>query len=76
MSIDGFTYGAEWYADDEMIKNRMDWNGPFVEKLPNNMVHLGSVHPYPKQLQDRENFNKYYSHKPVKIKERQKIYGT
>lgn len=72
---DGYVYGSEWFADGQRIKNRMDWKGPYAEQLPNNMVHLGGAIPYAKQLQDRENFDNYYSHKPVQIKERRKIYG-
>ena len=72
---DGYVYGAEWFADDEMVKNRMNWNGPYVEKVGNNMVHLGGAIPYAKQLNNIDNFNSIYGNKPTKIKERQKIYG-
>lgn len=72
---DGYVYGANWYSDGQKVKDRMSWAGPYAERLPNNMVHLGGAIPYAKQLNDIGNFDNYYVHKPVKIKERQKIYG-
>lgn len=73
--VDGYTYGAEWFVDDQQVKDRMSWTGPFVEKLDNNIVHLGGAIPYAKQLNDRDNFEQMYSKKPVLIKGRSKIYG-
>ena len=73
---DGYVYGQEWYVDDELKKNRMDWTGPFVKNVGNNMMHLGGAIPYAKQLNTMDDFESHYSQKPIKIKERQKIYGT
>ena len=64
----GYTYGSKWYLDDEKIKDRMKWIGPFVKELPNNIVKLGGAIPYPKQINNIDNFDKVYGHKPIKIK--------
>jgi len=73
---DGYVYGEEWFVDEELKKDRMSWKGPFVESMGNNMVHLGGAIPYAKQLNNMDNFDSVYGNKPLKIKERQKIYGT
>jgi len=72
---DGYVYGAEWFVDEELRKNRMGWKGRFVENAGNNMVHIGGELPYAKQLNNLDNFDSFYGNKPMKIKERQKIYG-
>jgi hypothetical protein len=74
---DGYVYGAEWFADDKRVKNRMSWKGPYAEEVGNNMVHLGGAIPYQKQIHSMDStFNSIYGNKPLKIKERQKIHGT
>jgi len=67
-SSNGYVYGPQWYLDDKKIKDRTDWIGPFVEVLDNNMVKLGSTHPYPKQIHSIHEFDKVYGNKPIKIK--------
>lgn len=64
----GYTYGSKWYIEDKKVKDRTKWIGGYVEELPNNMVKLGSSHPYAKQLSNIDNFEKVYGHKPIKIK--------
>lgn len=66
--VSGYVYGPQWYLDDKKIKDRTDWIGPFVEVLDNNMVKLGSTHPYPKQINSIHEFDKVYGNKPIKIK--------
>ena len=64
----GYTYGSKWYIDDEKVKERTKGTGRYVEELPNNIVKLGSSHPYAKQINNIDNFDKVYGHKPIKIK--------
>ena len=70
----GYVYANDWYVDDKKIKDRSTWKGPFVEQLSNDMVRLGGAIPYSKQLRNRDSFDEVYSHKPIKIKSRSKIY--
>ena len=70
----GYVYANDWYVDDKKIKDRSSWKGPFVEKLPNDIVKLGGAIPYSKQLQNMDEFYEFYSHKPIQIKSRNKIY--
>ena len=70
----GYVYANEWYVDDEKIKDRSSWKGPFVEQLPNDMVKLGGAIPYSKQLANMNLFDEVYAHKPIKIKSRNKSY--
>ena len=70
----GYVYANDWYVDDEKIKDRSNWKGPFVEQLPNDMVKLGGAIPYSKQLRNIDSFDEVYSHKPIKIKSRNKSY--
>lgn len=73
---DGYVYGKEWYVDDKPVKNRMNWKGRYVEESGNNMIHYGGAIPYAKQINTMDDFDSLYSQKPIKIKERQKIYGN
>ena len=73
----GYVYGQEWYADDIKFKDRLDWKNGSVQPLSNNILKVGSSHPYPKQLTALQegNFNEMYGNKPLLIKNRKKIYG-
>lgn len=73
----GYVYANDWIIDDIKRKDRSKWIGPSVEQLQNNIVKLSSEHPYDKQLNNgkpTEDFEKIYSHKPVKIKSRNQSY--
>lgn len=70
----GFVYADEWFADDIKFKNRKNWTDGSYEALDNNMIKLGSQHPYEKQLKDEDSFNRYYKNKPIKIKDRKRNY--
>ena len=70
----GYVYANDWYVDDKKIKDRSSWKGPFVEQLPNDIVKLGGAIPSSKQLRNMDSFDEVYSHKPIKIKSRSKIY--
>ena len=72
----GYVYGQEWFIDEKINKNRMNWKSGFVEAAGNNMMHIGGSIPYNKQLHNLDTFDAIYGNKPIKIKERQKIYGT
>ena len=70
----GYVYAPKWFANDHVFKDREKWTDGSYELLNNNMVRLSSQHPYAKQLKDEDAFNRYYKHKPIKIKDRKRIY--
>ena len=74
LPTNGYAYGNTWEVDGKVVKDRSTWKGPKVELLENNIVKLGGAIPYHKQLNNLANFDEWYSSKPVKIKDRKKIY--
>ena len=70
----GYVYGNIWEVDGKVVKDRAKWKGPKVELLDNNIAKMSGEQPYHKQLANLDKFDSWYSSKPVKIKDRRKIY--
>tara|TARA_R110002020_G_scaffold46895_4_gene133624 strand:+ start:17 stop:667 length:651 start_codon:yes stop_codon:yes gene_type:complete len=74
----GYVYGAQWFVDDKLYKDRTKFKNGVVHPKSNNILKINSLTPYPKMIKSIENgsFDKVYGYKPIKIKDRKKIYGT
>ena len=74
----GYVYGAQWFVDDKLYKDRTKFKNGVVQPKGRNILKVSSLNPYPKMIKaiDNGTFDKIYGHKPVKIKDRRKIYGT
>jgi len=77
-SHNGYVFGQEWYVDGKQFKDRMKFSNGVVIPRSNNILKINSTMPYPKMISSIENntFDSYYGNKPIKIKDRKKIYGN
>ena len=71
----GYIYGEKWYADDKVFKDRTLFSQAIVEPVENNFLKINSQLPYPKMKNRLNEFDKYYTGKPLLINKRKKIYG-
>lgn len=76
--IRGFSFGEKWFANDKLFKDRSQFKDGAVIQKPNNIIQINSYMPYPKMLNSFENgkYNNWYANKPIKVKDRKKIYGA
>ena len=73
----GYVYGDKWYADGEVFRDRTQWRNGSIRNLDNNILKYTSPQPYDKMIKSINDgtFKNIYGHKPLLIKERNRIYG-
>ena len=80
----GYVYGDKWYINDKLLMDRSqaaDYTDGYLngslQDVGNDMFAKRSEIPYKKMITSLDNgkFDRYYRHKPILIKERNKIYG-
>ena len=73
----GYVYGEKWMVDDKVWKDRTKFKNGVVIPKSNNILQINSMMPYPKMMSSIQNntFDTFYKNKPMKIKDRKKIYG-
>ena len=64
-------------VDDKLYKDRSKFKEGVITPKSNNILKINSLMPYPKMMRSFEHntYDSRYANKPIKIKDRKKIYG-